>query len=177
MKRLTWYVTLVLVLGTLPVLRAYGESPAPSIKLGIVDLQRALNESKAGQRAKEQFKGEFEKMQESLKREKEALDRLKDELDKKSLVLKEDERKSMSEEFERKRRDLRRKLEDSDADLRKRDSELTAEILRQLAEVIQEIGKRDGYTAILENSASSVLYGDKSVDMTDEVIRTFDARK
>ena len=30
---------------------------------------------------------------------------------------------------------------------------------------------------ILENSSSSVLYGSKSIDMTDEVIRSFDARK
>lgn len=43
--------------------------------------------------------------------------------------------------------------------------------------MIQEIGQRDNYTVVLENSSSSVLYGAKSIDMTDEVIRTFDARK
>jgi outer membrane protein len=150
---------------------------AAEYKIGIVDLQRALNESKAGKKAKEQFKGEFERLQESLKSEKDQLDRMKDDLEKKSVVLKDDQRQSMAEEFERKRRDLRRRLEDSDADLRKKDSELTGQILRRLAVVIQEIGKRDGYTMVLENSASSVLYGDPSIDITDEVLRTFDAKE
>jgi outer membrane protein len=146
-------------------------------KIGIVDLQRALNESSAGKKAKEQFKVEFDKMQGSLKGEKDRLDRMKDDLEKQSVVLKEDERKNKAEEFERRRRDLRRKLEDSDAELRKKDQELTGDILKDLAEVIQQIGERDGYTVILENSSSSVLYGSKSIDMTDEVIRSFDARK
>jgi outer membrane protein len=80
------------------------------------------------------------------------------------------------EDFERRRRDLRRKLEDSDAELRKKDQELTGSILKELAVVIQEIGERDGYTVILENSSSSVLYGSKSIDITDSVIKAFDAK-
>jgi outer membrane protein len=147
------------------------------IKVGIVDLQRALNESLAGKKAKEQFKVEFDKMQGSLKGEKDRLDKMKDDLEKQSVVLKADERKTKAEEFDRRTRDLRRKLEDSDAELRKKDQELTGDILKDLAEVIQEIGQRDNYTVVLENSSSSVLYGAKSIDMTDEVIRTFDSRK
>jgi outer membrane protein len=157
-----------------------GAMPAAAqaeLKIGIVDLQKALNESSAGKKAKEQFKVEFDRMQDSLKREKDQLDRVKEELDKKSVVLKEDQRKSMAEDFERKRLSLRRKLEDSDAELRKKDAELTGDILKELAVVIQEIGVRDGYTVILENSSSAVLYGSKTIDLTDEVIRGFDARK
>ena len=146
------------------------------LKVGIVDLQRALNESAAGKKAKEQFKGEFDKMQNSLKSEKERLDRMKDDLEKQSVVLKADERKAKAEEFDRRQRDLRRKLEDSDAELRKKDQELTGSILKDLAVVIQEIGEREGYTLVLENSSSSVLYGSKSIDMTDSVIKAFDAK-
>src|SRR5258706_15556314 len=147
------------------------------IKIGIVDLQRALNESAAGKKAKEQFKVEFDRMQGSLKGEKDKLDKMKEDLDKQGAVLKPDDRKAKADEFDRRQRDLRRKLEDSDAELRKKDQELTGDILKDLAQVIQDIGQRDNYTVILENSSSSVLYGAKSIDMTDEVIRTFDAKK
>lgn len=173
MRRTTLSLALI---GALVLAHGQPALAQADLKIGIVDLQRALNESKAGKKAKEQFKVEFDRMQDGLKREKDQLDRMKDDLDKKSAVLKEDQRKSMAEEFERKRRDLRRKLEDSDAELRKKDSELTGEILKDLAIVIQEIGARDGYTVILENSSSAVLYGSKSIDLTDEVIRAFDAR-
>jgi outer membrane protein len=147
------------------------------VKIGIVDLQRALNESAAGKKAKEQFKVEFDRMQGSLKGEKDKLDKMKEDLDKQGAVLKPDDRKAKADEFDRRQRDLRRKLEDSDAELRKKDQELTGDILKDLAVVIQEIGQRDNYTVVLENSSSSVLYGAKSIDMTDEVIRSFDARK
>lgn len=168
--------TLSLVLIGVALVLARPVMAQAEIKMGIVDLQRALNESKAGKKAKEQFKVEFDRMQDGLKREKDQLDRLKDDLDKKSTVLKEEQRKTMADDFERKRRDLRRKLEDSDAELRRKDSELTGDILKQLAVVIQEIGARDNYTVILENSSSAVLYGSKTIDLTDEVIRAFDAR-
>lgn len=172
MRRFTAVCTLMSALA-LPAIPA----TAADLKIGIVDLQRALNESAAGKRAKDQFKGEFEKMQDGLKREKDQLDRLKDDLDKKSVVLGEEQRKAKMEDFERRRRDLRRKLEDSDAELRKKDQELTGSILKDLAVVIQEIGERDGYTVILENSSSSVLYGSKSIDVTDAVIKAFDAKR
>jgi outer membrane protein len=146
------------------------------LKVGIVDLQRALNESASGKKAKDQFKVEFDRMQNSLKGEKDRLDKMKDDLDKQSAVLKPTEAKAKADEFEKRRTELRRKLEDSDAELRKKDQELTGDILKELAGVIQEIGERQGYTVILENSSSSVLYGAKSIDMTDEVIRTYDAR-
>lgn len=172
MTRSTLFCSLLLALA-LPALPA----AAAEFKIGIVDLQRALNESSSGRKAKDSFKGEFEKMQDGLKREKESLDRIKEDLDKKSAVLSDDQRKTKMEDFERRRRDLRRKLEDSDAELRKKDQELTGSILKELAVVIQEIGEREGYTVILENSSSSVLYGSKSIDITESVIKAFDAKR
>lgn len=171
MKRflLSLVLALVFAMPALPV-------AAADFKIGVVDLQRALNESSSGKKAKDQFKGEFEKMQDGLKREKDQLDRLKEDLDKKSVVLNDDQRKIKMEDFERRRRDLRRKLEDADAELRKKDQELTGSILKDLAIVIQEIGEREGYTVILENSSSSVLYGSKSIDITDSVLKAFDAK-
>jgi len=166
-----------IAVGAMMALGVAASAASADIKVGIVDLQRALNESAAGKKAKDQFKAEFDKMQNSLKGEKDRLDKMKDDLEKQSTVLKESDRKAKAEEFDRRQRDLRRKLEDSDAELRKKDQELTGDILKDLAEVIQEIGQRENYTVILENGSSSVLYGAKSIDLTDEVIRTFDARK
>jgi outer membrane protein len=168
--------SITLILAAALMLIASAVPAAAQLKVGLVDVQRALNESQAGKKAKDQFKVEFDRMQNSLKGEKDRLDRLKDDLEKKSVVLKESERKTMADDFEAKKRDLRRKLEDSDAELRKKDSELTGDILKQLAEVIQQIGEREGYTMILESSSSPVLYGSKSIDLTDEVIRTYDAK-
>jgi outer membrane protein len=150
---------------------------AAEVKVGYVDLQRALNESEAGKRAKADFKVQLDKLESQLKGKKDELDKLKDELDRKSVVMRDEERRKLEDDFQRKRLDLKRRFEDSQAELQKKDNELTSVIIRDLQEVIKEIGDRDRYTLILELSSSPVLYGDKSADLTEQVLAIYNKKK
>ena len=62
------------------------------VKIGFIDIQRAISESQAGKRAKEQFQVQVKKAQSDLLREKQDLERLKSDLDKKGPLLREEER-------------------------------------------------------------------------------------
>ncbi|HYC22236.1 MAG TPA: OmpH family outer membrane protein [Candidatus Bathyarchaeia archaeon] len=150
---------------------------AADVKIGYVDLQRALNESEAGKRAKADFKVQVDKLEGQLKGKKDELDKLKDELDRKSVVMRDDERKRLEDDFQHKRLDLKRKFEDSQAELQKKDNELTGQIIQELQEIIRQIGDRDRYTLILEISSAPVLYTDKSSDLTDQVLTAYNAKK
>ncbi len=145
-------------------------------KIGYVDLQRALNESEAGKRAKEEFKVQVDKLQASLKKQKDEIDSLKDQLEKKSLVMKEDERGNLEEDYRKKLRDFERNYKDSQADLQKKDNELTGVIIKDLQEIIRNYGEREGYTLILENTSSAVLYGSKSADLTDAIMQEYNSQ-
>jgi outer membrane protein len=168
MKFVLWVITGVCVASL-----ALAEEP----KIGSVDLQRALNESDAGKKAKEEFKVEVDKLQARLKKQKDEIDNLKEQLEKKSLVVKESERGNLEDEYRKKLRDFERNYKDSQSDLQKKDNELTGYILKDLQEVIREYGERQGYTVILENSSSAVLYGAKNADLTDEIIQQYNGRK
>ena len=150
---------------------------AEEIKIGYVDLQRALNESKAGQKARESFKRDVDKYQLDLKKQKEELETLREQLEKKALVMKEDERRSMELDYQRRARDFERAYKDTQGELQLKDNQLTAEILKKISEVVQELGKQDGYTLILENSSSTVLYSAQDADLTDRIIQMYDERK
>jgi outer membrane protein len=149
---------------------------ADEVKIGYVDLQRALNDSNAGKRARDEFKVQVDKAQASLKKQKDELDALREQLEKKSLVMKDEERRNMEKELARKGRDFERAYKDSQGDLQAKDNELTAGILRDLQKVIKEYGDKQGYTLILENSSNAVLYGAKDADLTDQIIKIYDAR-
>lgn len=149
---------------------------AEDVKIGYVDLQRALNDSNAGKRARDEFKVQVDKAQASLKKQKDELDGLREQLEKKSLVMKDEERRNMEKELARKGRDFERAYKDSQADLQAKDNELTAGILRDLQKVIKEYGDKQNYTLILENSSNAVLYGAKDADLTDQIIKIYDAR-
>ncbi|MCK6554109.1 OmpH family outer membrane protein [Candidatus Binatia bacterium] len=144
-------------------------------KIGYVDLQRALNESDAGRKAKEEFKVDVDKLQAKLKKQKDEIDGLKDQLEKKALVMKDAERDNAEEEYRRKLRDFERNYKDSQADLQRKDGELTGAIIKELQEVIREYGEKEGFTVILEASNSAVLYGAKNADLTDQIIRQYNS--
>ena len=155
------------------MLLAHAALAQGSPKIGYVDLQRALNESDAGKKAKEEFKVQVDKLQAQLKKQKDSIDSLKDQLDKKSLVMKEEERTNLEEDYRKKLRDFERNYKDSQADLQKKDNELTGAIIHDLQEVIRSYGERENYTLILESGSSPVLYSAKSADLTDVIIREY----
>jgi outer membrane protein len=145
-------------------------------KIGYVDLQRALNESDAGRRAKAAFKVQVDKLQAKLKKQKDALDDLKQELDRKATVMKEAELGQLEDDYRKRLRDFERAYKDSQTDLQSRDNELTGSIIKDLQGVIQDYGKRENYTLILESTSAAVLYGAKNADLTDEIIREYNNR-
>lgn len=173
MRKTTSWLWLILAAGFLvgPLARA------SEVKIGFVDLQRALNESNRGKKAKEEFKAEVEKLQAQLKKKKDQIESLKEQLEKKAAVMKEEERSNLEEEYRKKLRDFERDYKDSQADLQRKDSELTGAILKELQEVIQEVGEREGYTMIFEASSSAVLYGSKGADLTDAILEEYNRKK
>jgi len=163
----------VLLVGLLwnPIM-AQGED----LKIGYVDLQKALNESEAGKKAKETFKAEVDRMEQSLERRKTEVEKLKDELEKKGLLLKEEERDSLERDYRQKLRDFERQYKDSQQELQIKDRDLTGRILEELRQVIQGMGEEGNYTVILEGNNTVVLYGSKAIDLTETVIRTYNTK-
>src|SRR5436309_482421 len=102
------------------------------LKIGVVDMQRALNDCDAGKKARDQVKAKFEKAQDQLKRQREDLDRLRGDYDKKAVVLKEEERRNLEKDLENRTLEFKRKYEDFQRDLKRTDSELTAGIVDEL---------------------------------------------
>jgi len=165
MKAVWWLVAGVLVANV----------AAAETKIGYIDLQRALNESEAGKKAKEEFKVQVDRLQAKLKRQKDQIDDLKSRLEKKSLVMKEEERNNLEEDYRKKLRDFERNYKDTQADLQRKDSEMTGVIVRQLQGIIRDYGEREGYTVILETSSNAVVYGAKDADVTEAIIRLYNA--
>jgi outer membrane protein len=147
-----------------------------SPKIGYVDLQRALNESEAGKKAREDFKGQVDKAQAGLKKQKEEVEALREQLEKKALVMKEEERGNLEKDLGRKGRDFERSYKDSQAELQAKDNELTAVILRELQVVIKAFGDHEGYTMIFESSSNAMLYGAKDVDLTEQIIQLYNSQ-
>ena len=145
------------------------------LRIAVVDMQRALNDCDAGKKAKDQVKAKFERSQDQLKRQREDLDRLKEDYDKKALVLKEEERRNLEKDLETRTLDFKRKYEDFQRDLKRTDAELTSGIVEEIYGIVREYGEKNGYSLVLEASSGALLYSDKTVDVTEEIIKIHNA--
>ncbi|HVM98133.1 MAG TPA: OmpH family outer membrane protein [Candidatus Acidoferrales bacterium] len=149
---------------------------ADGVKVAYVDLQRALNESDAGKKAKDDFKVVVDKVQAGLKKKKDAIDALKEQLDKKALVMKDEERANLEEDYRKKMRDFERDYKDSQTDLQAKDNELTGSIIKDLQDIIRDYGERENYTMIFEASSTAVLYGTKNADLTQAILEEYNRK-
>jgi outer membrane protein len=141
------------------------------MRIAVVDMQRALNDCDAGKKAKDQVKAKFEKSQDQLRRQREDLDRMKEDYDRRALVLKEEERRNLEKDLETRSLEFKRKYEDFQRDLKRTDAELTSSIVEELYEIVRDYGAKNGYSLVLEASSGALLYNDKTVDVTDEIVK------
>src|SRR5438093_3990885 len=166
-----------MALGLVAVVVAFGARPlaAAEQKIAVVDMQRALNECDAGKKAKDQVKAKFEKSQDQLKRQREDLDHLKDDYDRKALVLKDEERRNLEKDLETRGLEFKRKYEDFQRDLKRTDAELTSSIVEELYGIVRDYGQKNSYSLVLEASSGALLYNDKAVDITEEIVKLHNA--
>lgn len=144
------------------------------LKLGFIDLQKAISESQPGKKAKEKFQVQVKKIEGELLKAKEEAERLKDDLIKKGPLMKPEERRNQEKELERKVQDYQRNMRDFQEELRQKEGEMTTEILKDLEKIVSELGKSEKFTLIFERT--QVLYFDQSIDLTDKVIDLYNNR-
>ena len=165
-----------------------GQASPSALKVGIVDLDRALKESASGKQALstlKQFRDKVVKEINDKKRQKDAkegtLRDLQTELTSQSMVLSDSAKRDKEESYRRQVRDLRKFIEDSnrfieesERDLREREAELTSRMLRDLIAIIQAVGREESFTIIFERNDRVLLFAAEPIDLTEKIIKRFD---
>ena len=164
-----YWLVLFLTLLCVPALGAQDR-----VKIGFIDIQRAISDSNAGKRAKERFQAQVKKAEAELLKEKTELERLKADLDKKGPLMKEEERRNLEADLQRRYVNYQRTMTDQQQELRQKEGALTGDILKELEKIVNEIGKSDKFTLILERN--QILYSDQGIDVTNKVIEVFNSR-
>lgn len=163
------FAILLLVLFALP---AWAQE---RFKIGVVDIQRVISESQAGNAAKEKFRSQIKKVESDLVKEKQEVDKLKGDFDKKSPLMNEEDRRNLEKEIQKRERGYVLSARDSQEELRQREGEMTAEIFKDIAKIVNELGKTEKFSLILERS-SGPLYSDDAIDITKRVIELYNSR-
>ena len=171
MKRIVTALALLLSLSLAPA--AFG---ANGMKLGSVDIQKVLLLSEPGKSAKEQLALKANKYESEKNTREEELKKLNAELEKQSVLLSESARSSKEKDYQQKLKEYQRFLKDAQDDLQAKNDELTSRLVDEIVKVIQEYGKKNDYTFIFVKN-EGMIYIDDKADMTDEVLKLYNASK
>ena len=147
-----------------------GNGFAADLKIGIMNVQKIIVECEAGKEAKVRFDEKMKDLQTSFKQEEDELKALQEEIKKKSSAWSEDKKGEKTREFQKKGREFQAKTEDARFEMKQLQDKELEPILKALEKVVEQYGKDNGYTAILD-SKNGVIYFDKKVDISESIVK------
>ncbi|MNK91756.1 periplasmic chaperone [compost metagenome] len=145
-------------------------------KIGFVDMQKAIQATAAGKKAKTELEGDFNKKKKDLEKKEADLKKMGEDLEKKKSVLSEEALGKKQAEFQEEMMKYRDVVGKSQVEMQKKQRELTTPILEKMKKTIAKLAKDKGYSLILENS-QMVLFATAESDLTDEAVKSFEKEK
>ena len=143
-------------------------------KFGVVDLQDVILKVEDGKRAKAQLQKEVDKKEAELKKEKASIEKLGQ--DAQAKYLSEDAKLEKQRELQERIVKYQKEGMDFQTELKKKEQEMTQKITQQVSGIVEEISKEKELTAVFELNSSGLLYLKESVNLTDEVIKRYNAK-
>ena len=144
-------------------------------KVGYINLQRLVNESKLGKAAKANIEKLRQEKQLKIDKKLEDIKKLKELIEKNGNLMGEKNKTEKVEELQNLYKNYQRMVQDAKEDLTKQDSKLVSTILEKADGVLKEVAKKEKYTIILKDP-DAIGYLDKKVDITDLVIKAFNKK-
>ncbi len=163
--------TIVFVMSVL-ILNAGVSRASDDFKLGIVDMQRAIQTSETGKKAKAELELAFNKKKKELQTEEAALKKLQEDFQKKQSALSESAKKEQQAKMQERFMKYQELLQKSQTEIQKKEQEMSEPIIKKIREKVAEIAKKKNYSLILEKNENLVIFYQDKDDVTEEVIKS-----
>jgi outer membrane protein len=144
---------------------------AEDMKLGYVDMQRALNETEDGRKAKDKLKKDFDQKQKELDEQQTQLKKDIEDLDKKRTLLPADKVREKEAELRSRLEKVQQTYMRHQQDLQGKEQKETAKIFERMTKIISEIAAAENFSMIVDKSA--LVFAKPHLDLTNELIRRY----
>ncbi len=170
-----WCFAFVLLAPGAGPVAAQSSSPSEApVRVGIIDVQRLLLDSKVGKEALGELSSLRDRKRAEAETKQKEIEDLRNRLAEGRLSLSEDKLDELQKSIEQKIIDFRRFQDDAERELQKGQEEAFAQLERQVMPIIAQVGLEFGYTAIFNKFQSGLLFAKDDVDLTDLILQRFD---
>jgi Skp family chaperone for outer membrane proteins len=155
---------------TMPLTASGQQSP----KIGVVDFREVALGSKAGKAVKARLEKLADKLKKEVQAEEAKLLARRKELEVTTTRLAPAERQERATTLERDEAAFQRLIEDKSEELRNAEAKNLQELAGQIERIVKAYATEKGFSVILEAQRPGVLYFNKNLDLSAEIIKRFD---
>ncbi len=170
MKR---FLTIPVLAGLLFFIGTSGLSAA-EIKIGVIDTQKIMMQSKKTAELRTQFLKDLDTRRNEVLDKQKAAQALEEELKAKAADMTYEERRDKTDLLTRRVKEFNRMKEELDEEAKRRDEDLGRRFIRDVGDILRDYQKKEKYTIIMEKGA--IVAYDESIDITDKIIEIYDSR-
>ena len=149
---------------------------AKGFKIGIVDPQSVIENTKAGKRALATLKEHAQVRQKLLAADEEELKSLQEGLQ----GLSDKEKQTKQEQFQRKIQQYQQRARDFQTELGNKQRDMVKEYIGKIQTAIKTVADRHKFSLIIDKGSEAtlqiVLYSRKGLDITNEVVKEFNKK-
>jgi outer membrane protein len=157
-------------------LSAFAAAPA-ELKIGYVDLQRALQEVNDARSAKARLQSIVDERKKKFEQEQSDLMKEKDAFEKQASAMSPEVRAQRQTDLGKKAFDLSQRWEKEKAELTQKEHTEMQAIFDKMNPIIASIAQREGMTFVFEKSEAGILYAPTYLDITNELVRLYNDQK
>ena len=148
---------------------------AAELKIATVDFQRALNEVGEAGAVRAKLEGMFTERKAAIDKMKSQLDAQQAELQKQSAILSDSARKQKEDTFQQQAMEFQSTYSRYEGEMQQAYYSAMEQFIDKMKKIAVVIGTERGYTMVVEATEGGVVYSTPSIDITDELIKRYNA--
>jgi outer membrane protein len=152
---------------------------APAVvpsKVGVINIQEALINTKDGQKAAGELKTKFAPKQSEIEKKQADISGLQQQLSKGANTMSEEAKQKIMRDIDQKNVLLKRDTEDATADLEQEQQRIMGDLGAKMISVLNKYATENGYALVIDISSQQtpVLFASNTIDITREIIALYD---
>jgi outer membrane protein len=149
---------------------------AETFKVGVMDQQVVIEQSKAGKRALEELKAYSTTRQKIINADDQELKELEQTIQEGKLT--DSAKQEKQGQFQAKLEAYQRRLADFNREIQQKQREMTLDYAKKVQAAAQVVAEKNGFVAIIDKGNEAmikiVLYHQPALEVTDQVVKEFD---
>ena len=152
-------------------------SAQTSLKIGVIDMQKALLSTKDGEKAVAELKAKFAPKQQEFEKRQQELQAKQEQYRKTENTISEEAKATLARDIDAITKNLQRDTDDARQDVEQEQQRVLNELGQKMMQVLQKYSTEKQLTMVFDVSGqpNNILFASNTIDITRDIITLYDA--